>query len=92
MKKEVENMLEGTIFINRKNLESMLKKLEQDLEERIEVKNQETFNEELLEGLKKELKEYEALITSTAVKLGEELEEAEIFTTSPDAHEVKAEI
>ena len=74
MKKEVEQMLEGTIFVNRKNLESMLKKLEQDLEERIEVKNQETFNEELLDGLKKELKEYEALITSTAVKLGEELE------------------
>ena len=49
-------------------------KLEQDLEERIEVKNQETFNEELLDGLKKELKEYEALITSTALKLGEELE------------------
>lgn len=45
MKKEVENILEGTIFVNRKNLESMLKKLEQDLEERIEVKNQETFNE-----------------------------------------------
>ena len=67
-------MLEGTIFVNRKNLESMLKKLEQDLEERIEVKNQETFNEELLDGLKKELKEYEALITSTALKLGEELE------------------
>lgn len=74
MKKEVEGMLEGTIFVNRKNLESMLKKLEQDLEERIEVKNQETFNEELLDGLKKELKEYEALITSTALKLGEELE------------------
>lgn len=86
MKREVEKMLEGTIFINRKNLESMLKKLEQDLEERIEVKNQETFNEELLEGLKKELKEYESFITSTAVKLGVELEEAEIFTLSPDVH------
>lgn len=89
MKKEVENMLESTIFINRKNLESMLKKLEQDLEERIEVKNQETFNEELLSGLKKELKEYESLIASTALKLGTELEDAEIFTLSQDVHEVK---
>jgi hypothetical protein len=53
MKKEVEIMLEETNFINRKNLEGMLKKLEQDLHERIEIKNQETFNEELLNGLKK---------------------------------------
>lgn len=62
MKKEVEVILEETNFANRKNLEGALKNLERDLEDRIQVKNQETFNEELLNGLRKELREYELLI------------------------------
>jgi hypothetical protein len=84
MKKEVEVMLEETNFGNRKNLEASLRKMEKDLEERIQIKNQETFNEELLNGLRKELREYELLINETAAKLAEELETAQIFTPSPD--------
>ena len=77
-------MLEETNFGSRKNLEASLRKMEKDLEERIQIKNQETFNEELLNGLRKELREYELLINETAVKLAEELETAQIFTPSPD--------
>lgn len=53
MKKEVEIMVEQTDFGSRKNLEACLKKLEKDLEDRIQIKNQETFNEDLLNGLRK---------------------------------------
>ena len=65
VKQRIEQVLEQLPDTRKKLIES-LRRVEKDLEDKIEMKGQETFDEELLKGLKNEFHEYEQLIDKAA--------------------------